>query len=178
MSQAYPGFQSRQGLVAEVPQCGLGAVKLLGKDQTWLLIEEAEILRHHANDLLRLSVHADLPADHRDVAAKPALPVSVGQNRGVRTSGAIVRGVEPAPEQRLHPQRIQSSLGHGQALHLLRRGQSGDTHAASSPDAELLHRAILIAKREIVRWRSIQVLNSEPGCGLPDAHQPFGIGIR
>ena len=78
MRQADPWFESRQGLVAEVSQFGLGTVELLGKDQIRLLIEEAEILRHHAYDLLRLSIHADLPSDHGDVAAKPALPVSVG----------------------------------------------------------------------------------------------------
>src|ERR1017187_5767636 len=150
LSQGDSRLEPGDAAIAEVSQMNLGAVEAHGKDEVGLLVEKAEGLRHDAGDAGEFPVDDELAADSRRIAAELALPVAVGEDRGLRGGGGIVRQGKPAAGRRLNSQRVECSFGDVQASDLLGNRLPGDRHAAASPDAELLKGAVFLAKGEVV----------------------------
>jgi hypothetical protein len=94
------------------------------------------------------------------------------------TVGAVVFRGEPAAQSRLDADRVEDAFGNGEARHLLRGREAGDTYAAAGPGANLFERVVLFAKRKVVGWRQLHLGEIEGGRGLPRCDQGVGIAIR
>src|SRR5205823_6166294 len=92
-------------------------------------------------------------------------------------AGTVVLGSEPSPDHGLNAERRERAFRDGEALHLLRRSEPRDAHSVAVPYTELLKRAILVTKGEVIGGREIQILNGDPRRLLPDADQLLRIGV-
>jgi hypothetical protein len=77
----------RDRRVTELTEVHLLAIEPHRQNQRRLLIEEPEGVGQDADDLARLAVDHDAPADHGRIAAEPRAPVTTRQHHGVLSAG-------------------------------------------------------------------------------------------
>ena len=132
---------------------------------------------HDADDFPGLAVRHDAMADYGSIAAEFALPVTVSQNHHFRAALSLVFQCEPPAESGLDAEGFERAGSHVEGLHLLGGREPRNADAVAGPDTEPLKRTVFLAKSEVVGWRRVEILDTNAWRRLPNAHQPFGIGI-
>ncbi len=146
----------------------------LARDPQHRLVRwEAELVRHHADDLLHGVGHEVPLADHRRVASEPAAPQPIADHDRVL---AVLRHREP-PEHRPDAERgvhVVGGPGHRDALDAIIRAERGGP-AAEDEDAVEQLRTFLVLEVELAS--EPEPLREIRSRGRPlDRHQPVGVG--
>ncbi len=94
-----PRPQPGNAVIAELAERGFVSIETNRQEQRGLLpIEEAEFLRHDADDLARFAVHSDGSSDDGPIRAEPALPIVIAEHDRVGAARAVIDAVEPASQ--------------------------------------------------------------------------------
>ena len=93
--------------------------------------QNLRLVRHHAEDRVRLAVEAEALADDAGIGTEARPPERFRQHDGVDSLG-IVGGEKRAADERLHTERFEYSRRHPLAGHGLRALRGGHDHAAGA----------------------------------------------
>ena len=107
LRERHARLEPRDRAVAEVAEKDLAPVELNRQQDGRMTVEEAEVLRQHADDFPRAAVEHDRPADDGCIAAELRAPVAVRQDHGSWLSLRVIVLRERAAEQRLHAEDRQ-----------------------------------------------------------------------
>jgi hypothetical protein len=164
-------------LVAELPEQHLGPVEPQREDEGVFEVEEAEVARHHADDLHRLSVDGERPPDRGRIATELGLPIAVAEDDGGRAARLVVLAGERAAEEGGHAKEGKDSVGHAQHRDPLRLRQPGHACRPFLPQPDVLERPALLAIREIEEGRGVEVRDVDAGCRVPEAHELVRVRV-
>ncbi len=179
----YPALQPCNARAAERRRAETGAGETERDQKVGRRVENAEPLRHHADDLRGCRVHRDRAPHDVRITAEPPLPVGVREHDVLRHVRAFVRRVEPAAEQRRDRERLQNVAHHRNGRDLLGFADPRHARRGREPHPDVRERSVLVLICHEHRRRQPEPAGHvrEPrrtGCGVPDRHELVGIGIR
>ena len=115
------------------------------------LVRVAEIWRHHADDRVRIGIHAYVAAEHIRIAAEFTLPNAVADHDWIAESFLrILRSVD-APDCRLRAEKLEIFRAGGHQLDAIRMIAADERRADRPEHADLIEHAGAIA--QIVKFR-------------------------
>lgn len=111
-------------------------------------------------------------------AAKAFLPIAVAEDDGVWRAGGIVLAGEQAAEDGGNAEKGQGAVGDVQGVDLFGFGAARDADGVTVVDAEVLKRAVLLSKDEVIGRSKVEILDVDARGGKPNADEFVGAGIR
>ena len=136
----------------------------------------AEVVRQHADDLVKLPADANAPADDVTLAPEAPLPVAVTEDQDAVVARQLVVGAERATEARLRGQGGEEVRGDPEARHHLGGpARLGQAHVGVRVGSDLAIAADLGPQIEVVGRRdpATRIL----GSGAEDAIQSAAVGV-
>jgi len=138
------------------------------------VVGEAELRRHHADDLVRHSVERKRPPDRLRIATQPAEPEPMAQHHDAIAPRRLLLREEGAPQRRRDAERPEQ-IGRGpHRSELLRLAVAGESEAPGGPCRHLVEGARLAPPVEEVGRRCPLAFLARGGLALPQHHQPVG----
>lgn len=131
-----------------------------------------------ANDLAGLTIDVEGLAQDGSGAVKAFLPIAVAEDDGVGRAGRIVLAGKQAAEDGGNAEERKSAVGNVQGVDLFRFGAARDADGVTVVDADVLKRAVLLAKDEVIGRSHVEILDVDAWGGEPDADEFVGAGIR
>ena len=113
-----------------------------------------------------------------DVAAELALPVAVAQHHDFGAAVPVVPLRERPADRRLDSEQRQQAVRRAQRIEALGLGKAGDGDGAAVPERDVGQRPRLLAVREVVGERRVEVVDVDAWRRLPEAHQAVGVMER
>ncbi len=162
-------------LVAEIPHEDLCRVELEREVEVRLEPEEAKLLGKDADDLPRLPVYHERPSQDFGIGAEAPLPIGFTEDDSQGCSGGVVLGCENSPDLGLHPQQRQGPIGHEHRLDAFGLGEPGHRDLIVVPHPDLFERPPGVAVGEVECRRLVDLVEAEPGSGVPDADEPLRL---
>jgi hypothetical protein len=107
--------------------------------------EEREAARKNANNGERFLVEQNVPANDTGIAAEPALPQSVGDDRHLVMTGLIFFGDEGATEHWLDAKQTKEICRSVDAEDLFGLARTGEVVKPGAPGGKLFERMILVS---------------------------------
>ena len=107
-----------------------------------------------------------------------ALPIGESEHDSFGTAGRIFQASEGVAEHRMHAEHGQNAICDVDGFYLLRLGEAGDANRIIAPHADISKSISVLAVGEVSGGRGVDVLDTDSGGSLPDAHQAIGVLIR
>ena len=129
------------------------SIQLKRRPHVVVLEDEAEILRHHADDRGRRAVHLHDAADHLRVAVEALLPQPIADHGDARSVGTIVGGGNRAAEQRANAEHRKEFGGHSLVVQAHGFAHASQCQRVAEPHCDVVERVIVALPVEPVRGR-------------------------
>ena len=141
-------------------------------------VQEVEGVGQHADDLARLAVDRERPADRRAVAAELRAPVAGRQHDRFGRGRRVVGLREHAAQHRLRAEHRQDGVRHEERSHFFGLGEAGDAHRSRVPEPDVLEHATFLAIDEVLERRRVRAREVHARRGVIEDDELFGARVR
>jgi hypothetical protein len=138
--------------------------------------ERLEGRRHHADDREWPIVHRDHTSDGRRIAAEPAAPEAVAQDRRLPGGGRVFGGGEVTPDRRLHAERPEEVPGHAHPADPFRFAVGQQRRTPGADERHVFERMAAVAPVEERQVTDVAGRAGRPP--LADRDEAIGIRVR
>ena len=139
---------------------------------------EVEALGEDADHLVRLAVQDQRAPHGARIAAEPAQPGGMSEDRGAAGAGRrVLRPGEP-PVRGARAQHRQQVHGRADRAHPLGRAVPGQVVVRSDGDRELLEALVTRLDVEVLRGREPVFRDAQARRAVPEDHEPLRVRVR